>query len=111
MKKFTKDFEKMNLNDKKNRRRNKNKKEETKIEKPREEMTEEEIFQEDLTNLKEKLRELKNIFDQNRPKKIREEDKIENYIIIENFVDFNKVKQKIIQCFNSEDIYSSLFNL
>jgi hypothetical protein len=111
MKKFTKDFEKMNLNDKKNRRRNKNKKEEPKIEKPREEMTEEEIFQEDLTNLKEKLRELKNIFDQNRPKKIREEDKIENYIIIENFVDFNKVKQKIIQCFNSEDIYSSLFNL
>ena len=111
MKKFTKDFEKMNLNDKKNRRRNKNKKEEPKIEKPREEMTEEEIFQEDLTNLKEKLRELKNIFDQNRPKKIREEDKIENNIIIENFVDFNKVKQKIIQCFNSEDIYSSLFNL
>lgn len=111
MKKFTKDFEKMNLNDKKNRRRNKNKKEEPKIEKPREEMTEEEIFQEDLTNLKEKLRELKNIFDQNRPKKIREEDKIENYIIIENFVDFNKVKQKIIQWFNSEDIYSSLFNL
>ena len=111
MKKFTKDFEKMNLNDKKNRRRNKNKKEEPKIEKPREEMTEEEIFQEDLTNLKEKLRELKNIFDQNRPKKIREEDKIENYILFENFVDFNKVKQKIIQCFNSEDIYSSLFNL
>ena len=111
MKKFTKDFEKMNLNDKKNRRRNKNKKEEPKIEKPREEMTDEEIFQKDLNNLKEKLRELKNIFDQNRPKKIREEDKIENYIIIENFVDFNKVKQKIIQCFNSEDIYSSLFNL
>lgn len=113
MKQFTKDFNNMNINDGKNKNKHKNKKnkgEDPKEEKPKEPLTEEEKFQEELTQIKEKLRELKNCFDRNKPKPYNE-DKIENYILLENIVDYDKVKQKIIECFNSEDIYSRLLDL
>ena len=38
-------------------------------------------------------------------------DKIENYILFKDIVDYDKVRQKIIECFNCEDIYSRLFEL
>ena len=113
MKKFTNDFNKISLNDGKNKNKHKNKKnkgEEPKEEKPKEPLTEEEKFQEELTQVKEKLRELKNCFDRNKPKKYNE-DKIENYILFKDIVDYDKVRQKIIECFNCEDIYSRLFEL
>ena len=87
MKKFTEDFKKMNLNEGKNNKRNKNnknKKEENKIQKEPEEpkeLTEEEKFKEELINIRDKIRELKMIFDRNKPKKFNE-DKIENYFLI-----------------------------
>ena len=83
MKQFTKDFNNMNINDGKNKNKHKNKKnkgEDPKEEKPKEPLTEEEKFQEELTQIKEKLRELKNCFDRNKPKPYNE-DKIENYIL------------------------------
>ena len=116
MKKFTEDFKKMNLNEGKNNKRNKNnknKKEENKIQKEPEEpkeLTEEEKFKEELINIRDKIRELKMIFDRNKPKKFNE-DKIENYFLFEKVVNFDNLKQKIISAFNNEDIYSTLFNL
>ena len=112
MKRFTKDFKKMNINDGKDKgKKNKMKKnEENKIEEPKKELTEEEKFKEELIDLKEKLREIKIFFDQNKPKKYNE-DKIENYILFENLVKYDKIKQKIIDIFKNEDIYSILFEL
>ena len=112
MKKFTKDFKKMNINDGKGKgKKNKKKKnEENKIEEPKKELTEEEKFIEQLMELKENLRGIKIFFDQNKPKKYNE-DKIENYILFENLVNYDKIKQKIIEVFKNEDIYSILFEL
>ena len=111
MEKLNKDFKNMNINDEKKKKRNKkNKKDENKIEEQKEELTEEDIFKEELGKIKENLRELKIIFDQNKPKKYNE-DKIENYMLFEKLIDYNKIKQKILQIFNNQDIYSSLSNL
>ena len=109
MKKFTNDFNNMNIN-RRNKKNRKNKKDEIKEEKPKEEMTEEEKFKEELIQLRDKIRDIKTIFDQNKSKKYNE-DKIENYILFDNIVDYNKIKQKIIAAFNCEDIYSYLENL
>ena len=111
MEKLNKDFKNMNINDDKKKKRNKkNKKDENKIEEQKEELTEEDIFKEELGKIKENLRELKIIFDQNKPKKYFE-DKIDNYMLFEKLIDYNKIKQKILQIFNNQDIYSSLSNL
>ena len=112
MKRFNKDFKKMNLNYEKDKgkKNKKDKKEENKIEEPKKELTEEEKFREDLMDLKENLRGLKILFDQNRPKKYNE-DKIENYILFENLVNFDKIKQKIIYIFKNDDIYPILFHI
>ena len=70
MEKLNKDFKNMNINDEKKKKRNKkNKKDENKIEEQKEELTEEDIFKEELGKIKENLRELKIMFDQNKPKK------------------------------------------
>ena len=115
MENLIKDFKKMNINNDKNKKRNKkhkNKKEENKIEQeqPPKELTEEEKFKEELIILRDKIRDLKNIFDRNKPKKYNE-DKIENYFLFENVVNFDNLKQKILSIFNNEDIYLILFNL
>ena len=112
MKRFTKDFNKMNINEgyKGNKRKNKNNQKEEKDVKPKEQLTEEEIFAEELTQLRNQIKDLKNIFDHNKPK-IYYEDKIENYSLFENIVDYDKIKQKIIEIFNCEDIYSFLLEL
>ena len=115
MEKLNKDFEKMNINEHKNKKRHKNhknKKEENKIEQeePPKELTEEEKFKEELFNLRNKIKDIKVIFDKNKPKKYYE-DKIENYLLFENIVNFDNLKQKILTIFNDENFFSSLFNL
>ena len=115
MEELNKDFEKMNINEHKNKKRNKNhknKKEENKIEQEEQskELTEEEKFKEELINLRNKIKDIKVIFDKNKPKKYYE-DKIENYLLFENFVNFETLKIKILSIFNNENIFSYLFNL
>ena len=116
MDKFTQDFQNLNINEKdKNKKKNKKKKngknKEKEIkEKPKEELTEEEIFKEELTNLKEKLRELKILFSPNEVKTLNE-DKIENFIILEDLIDYSKIKQKLLECFPNEDIFSYLLQI
>ena len=115
MEELNKDFEKMNINEHKNKKRNKNhknKKEENKIEQEEQskELTEEEKFKEELINLRNKIKDIKVIFDKNKPKKYYE-DKIENYLLFENIVNFENLKIKILSIFNNENIFSYLFNL
>jgi len=114
MEKLPEDNKKMNKNkNKKLNKKNKNKKEENNIqqEEPKE-LTEKEKFKEELINLRDKLKELKNIFDRKNPKKYNE-DKIENYFLFEKVINFNNLKQKIISILKSEnaDIFLILFNL
>ena len=115
MEELNKDFEKMNINEHKNKKRyknHKNKKEENKIEQEEQskELTEEEKFKEELINLRNKIKDIKVIFDKNKPKKYYE-DKIENYLLFENIVNFETLKIKILSIFNNENIFSYLFNL
>ena len=113
MKKLTQDFNNMNIKEgkKKNKHKNKKNKEgEPKEEKPKEELTEEEKFKEELGKLSNKIRELKNCLDHNRSKTYNE-DKIENYNLFQNLVDYEKIKQRILESFTCEDIYSRLFEL
>ena len=108
---FTNDFNNMNLKDKKKKNKHKkNKKDEIKEETPKEELTEEEKFQEEIQQLRNKVTELKLFFAQTKSKNY-EQDKIENYQLFENLIDYDKVKQKIIEIFNSQDIYSRLFEI
>ena len=114
------DFQKMSLNDKKKSKKNskKNKKQENnennenKInletpEEPKKELTEEEKFMEEIINIKEKIRDLKIIISQNEPKN-KYEDKLENFILIEKIIDYSKIKQKLFECFPTEDIFNYL---
>ena len=107
MEDLSKNLININIEDKKD---NANKNEENKIGESKEESPEEKEFREKLMEIKENIRELKVLFDQNNPKKYKE-DKIENYILFENLVNFDKIKQKIIDIFKNDDIYSILFDL
>ena len=108
---FTNDFKNMNLKDKKKKNKHKkNKKDEIKEETPKEELTIEEKFQEEIQQLRNKVTELKLFFAQTKSKNY-EQDKIENYQLFENLIDYDKIKQKIIEIFNSQDIYSRLFEI
>ena len=117
MEKLNNEFKKMSINDKKNSKKNskKNKKKENyenKInsetpEDPKKELTEEEKFMEEISNIKEKVRDLKIIISQNEQKN-KYEDKLENFILIEKIVDYSKIKQKLFECFPTEDIFNYL---
>ena len=116
MDKITDDMKNLNINKnnkhKKNKYKNRdtnenNTKETEQSDKPKEELTEEEKFKEELNNIKDKIRELKFFFCQNEPKNINE-DKLENFIIIEKIIDYAKIKQKLTECFTCQDIYDYL---
>ena len=114
MDEITDDLKQLNINDKKKNKKNKHKdrgkdnnnKEDK--EKPKEELTEEEKFREELNEISNKIKTLKLFFTKNESKNVLE-DKIENFIFLEKIVDFNKIKQKIIEYLNSEDIFAFLF--
>ena len=61
-------------------------------------------------DLKEKLRELKLFFSPNEVKALNE-DKIENFIILEDLIDYSKIKQKLLECFPNEDIFGYLLQI
>ena len=109
------ELKKLNLKDKKNHKKNKKKQKDNKInmildEKPKEELTEEDHIKEEIINIKDKIRELKNIFTLQKQKDLFE-DKLENFILIEKLIDYSKIKQKLLECFPSEDIFDYLFNI
>ena len=101
------EFSNLNIKDKTSHKKNKNKKEK---EKEKEEDPKEKKFKEELNELKSKLRDFQKLFDSNEEKNIYEY-KIENSILIDKLVDFPSVKQKLLECFNCEDIFSYLFDI
>ena len=103
------EFSNLNLNGKRAHQRNKNKKEKDK-EKEKEEDPKEKKFKEELNELKFKLRDFQKLFDSNEVKNIFDY-KFENFILIDKIVDELSVKQKLIECFNCEDIFDYLFNI
>jgi len=103
------EFSNLDLNGKRAHQRNKNKKEKDK-EKEKEEDPEEKKFKEELNELKFKLRDFQKLFDSNEVKNIFEY-KFENFLLIDKIVDELSVKQKLIECFNCEDIFDYLFNI
>ena len=120
MKKLTKDFQNLEITDKKSHKRNKKKNKEKEKnknfdptptqEETTKELTEEEKFKKEIINIKDKLRELKILFTQNESKSLYE-DKIENFILIPKLIDYSKIKQKLFECFPNEDIFNYLFEI
>ena len=102
-------FKKFNINDNKKKNKNiKKNKENDNNNNIKEEKSEEQIFIEELIDLRDKIKELKKLFTKNETKNIFD-DKLPNFIIIEKLVDYSKIKQKIIEIFNSEDIFNYLY--
>ena len=108
MNKFVEDFSNLKLNNENHhhkKRRNKKKEE-----KEKEEVIDEQKFKKEINDIKGKIRDFKNLFDSNE-KKNAFEYKIENAILIEKLVDYPHIKQKLIECFNNEDIFNYLFDI
>ena len=107
------DFSNLKLDDKSHhhkKRRNKKKNEKEKEKEEEEEVTDEKKFKEEINEIKCKIRDFKNLFDNNETKNIYEY-KLENVILIDKIVDYPSVKQKLIECFNKEDIFNYLFDI
>ena len=108
MNEFTDELKNLGLTDKmthkRNKKKNKGEQKDTKS------IEEENHLREEIMKTKDKIKELKTLFTQ-KDKKDLFEEKITNFILIENIIDYPKIKQKLLECFPSEDIFTYLFEI
>ena len=104
------DFSNLNLDNTIHHHKKRRNKKKNENEKEKEEVTDEKKFKEEINEIKCKIRDFKNLFDCNETKNIYE-NKLENVILIDKLVNYPLVKQKLIECFNNENIFDYLFNI